>query len=369
MPSLPAGSTAKKETRQNAPKAVASKSTEPQSADNLRGKAVAEMPKIPEPKAEPPKETSDANAQPESPKNGRMAHFASGSLPVAARTRTRYAGTSMLLLLRSRWGSPLAVFAVGRSLALSSLYAATPSSPPGTSVSTVQVVSVRPMRNRHPRHLRPIRSGRSSRRASATGQRALCRRSLSRVEAQSLRAAHDLDPQPIFLFNIAQSLRRGQQELRGRAWVPSAPAGGGPKHRCAQRPTGTSRTDGAAGKAGTDRTGNDANRRGGKPWFWDLWVAGVALVATDWVWVWVWDFAIHALSSRFSRNAFAAGSAEGKSRQTRILCSFAFVLLALPWSCSNNTQLVNVAVDGLNPEIVVWRCSHRSIARPMGNSR
>lgn len=32
-----------------------------------------------------------------------------------------------------------------------------------------------------------------------------------RESASALRAAHDLDPQPIFLFNIAQSLRRGQQ--------------------------------------------------------------------------------------------------------------------------------------------------------------
>lgn len=68
VPSLPASGTAKKKRDKNAPKAVASKSTEPQSVDANVGKAVAEIPKIPEPKAEPPKETSDANSQPESPK-------------------------------------------------------------------------------------------------------------------------------------------------------------------------------------------------------------------------------------------------------------------------------------------------------------
>ena len=185
----------------------------------------------------------------------------------------------MLLLLRSRWGLAACVFALGMELGASSLYAATPSSPPGTSVSTVQVVSRPP--DEEPPPASPKTDPGLEDRVDAQVQMASEHFAAGRYResAQSLRAAHDLDPQPIFLFNIAQSLRRGQQ-LRDALGYYQRYLVADPKTSLRAETNGYIQELTALLEKQEQIERERRKPAWRKPWFWGLVGGGVALVAT-----------------------------------------------------------------------------------------
>ncbi len=97
--------------------------------------------------------------------------------------------------------------------------------------------------------------------------------------AASLRAAHDLDPQPIFLFNIAQSLRRGQQ-LKEALTFYQRYLVADPKTSLRAETNGYIQELTALLEKQEQLEREKRKPAWRKPWFWGLMGAGVAVVAT-----------------------------------------------------------------------------------------
>lgn len=97
--------------------------------------------------------------------------------------------------------------------------------------------------------------------------------------AAALRAAHDLDPQPIFLFNIAQSLRRGQH-LKEALTFYQRYLVADPKTSLRAETNGYIQELTALLEKQEQLEREKRKPAWRKPWFWGLMGAGVAVVAT-----------------------------------------------------------------------------------------
>ena len=97
--------------------------------------------------------------------------------------------------------------------------------------------------------------------------------------AAELRAAHDLDPQPIFLFNIAQSLRRGQQ-LKDALASYQRYLVADPKTSLRAETNGYIQELTALLEKQEQLEREKRKPAWRKPWFWGLMGGGVALIAT-----------------------------------------------------------------------------------------
>ncbi len=192
----------------------------------------------------------------------------------------RYTDVSMLLRLLGKWGPIACVYAAVLSVTPSLVWAAAGSQAVAPS-SAVPPSPPAPAAEHEPPPAPPKTDPSVEDQVDAHVQKASEHFSAGhyRDSAAELRAAHDLDPQPIFLFNIAQSLRRGQQLKEALSYYQRYLVAD-PKTSLRAETNGYIQELTALLEKQEQLEREKRKPAWRKAWFWGLMGGGVALVAT-----------------------------------------------------------------------------------------